>query len=46
MSKTDQDSPTWKRDGPSGHVVEIQQIGEGVEAGKEEGKRKDVSSDI
>lgn len=45
MGKTDQDSPNWKRDGPSGRVVEIQQIGESVEAGKEEGKRKDASSD-
>lgn len=26
-------------------MVEIQQIGESVEAGKEKGKRKDVSSD-
>lgn len=40
-----QDSPAWKRDGPSGHVVEIQQTGEGMEAGKEGGKRKDVASD-
>lgn len=45
MRKMDQDSPTCKRGGPSGHVVEIQQRGETVEAGKEEGKRKDVSSE-
>lgn len=43
MSKMDQDSPIWKRDGPSGHMVDIQQIGESVEASKKKGKRKDVS---